>query len=479
MLTQINDTLLVIFSSIANFCWSNFMVYVMLFMGVFFTIRAGFPQIRHIKNAFIMFFCGWRRKTEVGKGELTPLQSVLMAIGGQIGIGNIVGPATAIISGGPGALFWIWVSAFFGMGTISCEAVSAQTYREKLPDGTVIGGPALYVQKAFPNAPRFSKFIGKFEAWLVILGYGVACALTQGNTLAGAMQTSFNVPTWITGIIIAALVVIIGVGGLKVIGSIVDKMVPFMAILYIVTGLIVLAFNFTAIPGMFAQIFKCAFTFDAAAGGALGFTIREAMRYGIARALFSNEAGQGSTAHAHAVASVKHPCDQGLMAMMSVVIDTFIVLTLSGLIVLATGTNVMGLEGVACVQYGFDTVFGSAGGIIIAICIIFFCLSTIINAYFVGIQNWRTLFHGKHNWIYVAATIFCCIFGSVTYVEVVFSFCDCLNGPMVIVNLIAMLGINKTIAAKWKEYNEGGDRLDSTLNDIKRARAEAKMAKRS
>ena len=130
MLTQINDTLLLVFSSIANFCWSNFMVYVMLFMGVFFTIRAGFPQIRHLKNAFIMFFCGWGRKTEVGKGELTPLQSVLMAIGGQIGIGNIVGPATAIISGGPGALFWIWVSAFFGMGTISCEAVTAQTYRE-------------------------------------------------------------------------------------------------------------------------------------------------------------------------------------------------------------------------------------------------------------------------------------------------------------------------------------------------------------
>ena len=143
--------------------------------------------------------------------------------------------------------------------------MSAQTYREKLPDGTVIGGPALYVQKAFPNAPRFSKFIGKFEAWLVILGYGVACALTQGNTLAGAMQTSFNVPTWVTGIVIAVLVVIIGVGGLKVIGSIVDKMVPFMAILYIATGVIVLLFNITAIPGMFAQIFKCAFTFDAAA----------------------------------------------------------------------------------------------------------------------------------------------------------------------------------------------------------------------
>ncbi len=475
---QINDTILSITSAIANFCWSNFMIYVMFFMGIFFTIRAGWPQLRHMGDAFTMFFHGWKRtKSDLGKGELSPIQSVLIAIGGQIGIGNIAGPATAILAGGPGAVFWLWVSAFFGMGTISAEATAAQIYREVLPDGSVIGGPALYIQKAFPNAPRFSKFMGSFEAWLVVIGYGVACALAQGNTLAGAMEGSFGLPTWVTGIVICAIVLIVGIGGIKVIGSLIEKMVPVMAIIYLAGGLVVLLANIAAVPGVIVTIFKSAFTFKAAAGGAIGFTIKEAMRYGVARGLFSNEAGQGSTAHAHAVAKVKHPCDQGLVAMMSIVIDTFIVLTMSALIILATGANTIGVEGVQCVQYGFQGLLGNFGSIIVSISIFFFCMSTIIGAFFVGQQNWKQIFKGRHTWLYIAILLFSCIFGSITYVEVVFSICDCLNGPMVIVNLIALLGINKVIAKKWKEYNAGGAELDTTLNDVKKAIAESKKAK--
>jgi len=478
-MAQINDTILSITSAIANFCWSNFMVYVMLGMGVFFTIRVGWPQFRHIGDAFTMFFRGARlTKKDLGKGELSPIQSTLIAIGGQIGIGNIAGPATAILAGGPGAVFWLWVSAFFGMGTISAEATAAQVYREVLPDGSVIGGPALYIQKAFPNAPKFGKFMGSFEAWLVVIGYGVACALAQGNTLAGAMEGSFGLPGWVTGVVICIIVLIVGIGGIKVIGSLIEKMVPVMAIIYLVGGLIVLVANIAAVPNVIVTIFKSAFTFRAVGGGVLGFTIKEAMRYGIARGLFSNEAGQGSTAHAHAVAKVKHPCDQGLVAMMSIVIDTFIVLTMSALIILTTGANTIGVEGVQCVQYGFQGILGDFGSLIVSISIFFFCMSTIIGAFFVGQQNWKQIFRGKHTWLYVVILLVSCIFGSITYVEVVFSICDCLNGPMVIVNLIALLGINGTIAKKWKEYNEGGSMLDTTLNDVKRAVAESKSIKK-
>lgn len=466
----LNDALLRIFSTIANVCWSGPMIVILVGMGLFFTFAFGFPQIRHLGDAFKMFFAGFK-KADDGRDkehELSSLQSVLMAIGGQIGIGNIAGPATAILAGGPGAVFWLWVSAFFGMATISAEATAAQMYREVLPDGSVIGGPATYIKRAFGNN-GFSKFMAAFEAVLIVVGYGVACALAQGNTVAGAMTSSFGIPGWVTGIIICLFLIYCAVKGMKGLGSLIEKMVPFMAILYIVCGLIVVFCNISAIPTAFKLIFQCAFSTKAVGGGVLGYTIKEAMSYGIRRGLFSNEAGQGSTAHAHAVAKVKHPCDQGLVAMMSVIIDTFIVLTISSIIILVSGsTEVEGLEGVQCVQYGFSGVFGQVGSILVAVSIFFFCMSTIISAYFVGAQNWKQLFNGKGISIYIVIMLFCAMFSTLTYVEVVWSFCDCLNGPMVVVNLIALMGVCKPMIAKWKEYNNGGLELDTSLNDVKR-----------
>ena len=470
---QINDTLLEVCSAIANFCWSNIMIYIMFGMGIFFTIRFGFPQIRHFKDAVTLFVNGFKNRDDGHdqKHEMSSLQAVLTAIGGQIGVGNIAGPATAILAGGPGAVFWLWVSAFFGMGTISAEATAAQMYREVLPDGSVVGGPAVYIRKAFGDS-GFSKFMGGFEAVLCIVGYGMACALAQGNTLAGAMENSFHVPNFVTGIIVAAIVLYVSIAGMKGFASVIEKMVPFMAVIYFVTGIIVLLCNITRIPAAFGMIFAHAFSTRAVVGGAVGFTVKQAIRYGVARGLFSNEAGQGSTAHAHAVAKVKHPCDQGLIAMMSIVIDTFIILTISALIILTTGANTIeGIEGVQLVQHGFTGVFGNIGGMIVAFCIMFFCLSTILSGYFVGSQNWKTLFNGKYVKAYDVIILITCVLGTLTYVEVVWSICDCLNGPMVIVNLIALLGVQGKLAQKWREYNEGGDKLDTSLNDAKRARA--------
>ncbi|HHW19494.1 MAG TPA: sodium:alanine symporter family protein [Firmicutes bacterium] len=467
------DILLNIFDAINSVFWGNFMVFVLVGTGVFFSFRLGFPQIRRLKDAFIITFGDLRSGEKADKKGMSAWQSLSTAIAGQVGTGNIAGPATAIMAGGPGAVFWLWVSAFFGMGTIFSEATAAQKYKATLSDGSVTGGPAFYIRAAFPG--KFGEFLaGAFSIFLII-GFGMAAAMIQGNTIADAVKNSFGIPPLATGIIIAILLLAIVTGGITRIASTVSKIVPFMAMFYLVCGLYILVINISNIPAAFAMIFKSAFSPEAIGGGFVGISIREAMRYGIARGLFSNEAGMGSTPHAHAAAKVKHPCDQGLVAMISVVIDSFIILTLSCVIILATGAYQSGAEGIGVIQGVYENTFGSIGSLLITITMFFFCFSTIIAAYFYGEQNFKKLFGVKSVPAYIALILFFVLFGSLATVRLVWAICDTFNGLMVFTNVIGLFAINGVIAKLWKEYQEGGTELDTTLNDIKKKKMAEKI----
>lgn len=470
------ESLLNFFNAINGVFWGNFMIFVLIGTGIIFSIIMKFPQVRRLKDAFILAFGDLKSSKKSNNREgMSSFQSLATALAGQVGTGNIAGPATAIMAGGPGAVFWIWVSAFFGMGTIFSEATAAQKFKSHLSDGTVIGGPAYYIKAAFPN--NFGKALAGAFSVFVIIGFGMAAAMIQGNTIADAMNNSFGIPPVATGVVVAVLLLAVVIGGMGRIASTVSTMVPIMAAVYIVCSLIVLLVNVTHIPEAFAMIFKAAFSPEAVGGGFTGIAVREAMRYGVARGLFSNEAGMGSTPHAHAVAKVKHPCDQGLVAMVTIVIDSFVILTLSCVLILATGSYSSGHQGIGVVQGAYESVFGTAGSILIAICIFFFCFSTIIAAYFYGEQNFKRIFGVKSVPAYMALIVFFVIFGSLATVSLVWAICDTFNGLMVFTNLIGLYGVSGVLVKLWREYEEGGKELDTTLNTIKGRRLAEKSAK--
>lgn len=467
------DALLNFFYSISGILWGNLFLVVLIGTGIMFTIILKFPQIRRIGDGFRLSF-GSIGKGKADKEGMSSWQSLATAIAGQVGTGNIAGPATAIMSGGPGAVFWVWVAAFLGQATIFAEATAAQKFKEKLPDGTTIGGPAHYIYGAFPNA--FGKGLGNIFSVLILFGFAMAAAMIQGNTIADSMRVSYGVPMWITGVIVAIVLFTVVVGGITRIASVTSALVPVMAIIYIL-GCVVVLFKYgSEIIPAFAAIFKFAFSGDAAWGGFVGISVREAIRFGVARGLFSNEAGVGSTPHAHAVAKVKHPCDQGLVAMVSIVIDSFIILTLSALVILASGAYKTQEPGIGVVTAAFTNTFGPVGNIIISISVLLFCFSTIIAGYFYGEQNFKKLFGvgtGPKS-VYIALIMFFTIFGSVAPVPLVWAICDVGNGLMVFVNVIGLWGCAPIIYKLWKEYEKGGTTLDTTLNDYRMKKAEKK-----
>lgn len=468
------DFLLKFFGKINSVFWGDFMTFVLIIAGIAFTCILRFPQLRRIKDSFILTFGSLGKKYKVIADEkgMSSWQSLMTAVSGQVGTGNIAGPATAIMSGGPGAIFWMWLAAFFGMGTIFAEATAAQKYKATLPDGTVTGGPAYYIKAAFPN--RFGVFLAGFFSVAIVIGFAMAAAMIQGNTVCGAIKTSFHVPVVATALLVGVLLLMVVIGGMGRIARTVEKMVPAMAIIYLVTAIIVILAHASQIPAAFAMIFKHAFTGQAAGGAFVGISVRAAMRYGVARGLFSNEAGMGSTPHAHAVAKVKHPCDQGIVAMMSIILDTFIILTISALVILTTGAYAGGQEGVGVIQSAYEVLYGHGGTVIIALCIFFFCFSTILAGYFYGEGNFRRLFGTRSRPVYIVLVIGFLIFGSVAPVKLVWSVCDTFNGLMVLLNLIGLFGVSGILYKVWKDYEYAGPGIDSTLNDIKRNRGEVK-----
>ena len=420
-------------------------------IGLLFTFKLGFIQIRGFKDGWNRTFGGlFSKKGDAGKDGMSSFQALATAIAAQVGTGNIAGAATAIAVGGPGAIFWMWISAFLGMSTIFAEAVMAQKFKQVSDDGTVTGGPVYYIRGAFKGT--FGKVLAAIFAVLIIFALGFMGNAVQSNSIAASWNTAFGIPKIAMGIFVAVVSLFVFTGGMKRIAKVTELIVPIMAAFYIVGSLIVIFANVTAIPAAFHDIIVGAFKPAAVAGGAMGATLKLAVQKGVARGLFSNGAGMGSTPHAHAVAKVKHPVEQGFVAMIGVFIDTFVILNLTALVIITTGSRTTGLTGAQLSQYAFSTLYGKFGEIFIAICMLFFAFSTIIGWYFFGEANIRYLFGAKAVKIYSIIVCICVALGSLQEVELVWNMADCFNSMMVIPNAIALVALSGLVKKTHDDY---------------------------
>lgn len=420
-------------------------------IGLLFTIKLGFIQIRGFKDGWNRTFGGlFSKKGDAGKDGMSSFQALATAIAAQVGTGNIAGAATAIAVGGPGAIFWMWISAFLGMSTIFAEAVMAQKFKQVSDDGTVTGGPVYYIRGAFKGT--FGKVLAAIFAVLIIFALGFMGNAVQSNSIAASWNTAFGIPKIAMGIFIAVVSLFVFTGGMKRIAKVTELIVPIMAAFYIVGSLIVIFANVTAIPAAFHDIIVGAFKPAAVAGGAMGATLKLAVQKGVARGLFSNEAGMGSTPHAHAVAKVNHPVEQGFVAMIGVFIDTFVILNLTALVIITTGSRTSGFTGAQLSQYAFSTLYGKFGEIFIAICMLFFAFSTIIGWYFFGEANIRYLFGAKAVKIYSIIVCICVALGSLQEVDLVWNMADCFNSMMVIPNAIALVALSGLVKKTHDDY---------------------------
>lgn len=440
-----------IFSTLGSYLSNYILIIALLGGGIWFTVKLGFIQVRGFGEAMRRTFGGMFKKDQkAGDDGMSSFQALATAIAAQVGTGNIAGAATALAIGGPGAIFWMWIAAFLGMATIYAEAIMAQKYKTVGDDGVVTGGPVYYIRAAFSGT--FGKVLAAIFAVLIVFALGFMGNAVQSNSIAAAWNTAFGIPQWVMGLAIALVSLFVFVGGMGRIAKITEMIVPVMAALYILGSLIVIIFNFKEIPYAFYSIIVGAFSPSSIAGGAAGATIKLALTKGVARGLFSNEAGMGSTPHAHAVAKVNHPVEQGFVAMAGVFIDTFVILNLTAFVIITTHSIPTGLTGAALSQYAYSTLYGKGGDIFIAVCMLFFAFSTIIGWYFFGQANIKYLFGPKAVKIYSVLVAVCVFLGSLAEVELVWTMQDCFNSLMVIPNILALFALSGVIKKVHDDY---------------------------
>ncbi|MBR5448202.1 MAG: sodium:alanine symporter family protein [Clostridia bacterium] len=456
-MAAIEKFLLPIVQTINAYMSDYILIFLLVGAGLYFSFRTKFVQIRCFGEGFKRVFGGIFKKGE-NKNGLSSFQALATAIAAQVGTGNIVGACGAILVGGPGAIFWMWVIAFFGMATIYAEATLAQETRIVKENGEVLGGPVYYIKKAYKGA--FGKFLAVFFAVAITIALGFIGSMVQSNSIAGSVETAFGIPSWIIGALLAIICAFIFIGGIKRIAAVAEKIVPLMAVIYLVVGIVVLVINIKAIPETFGMIFKLAFTPQALLGGTMGAAIKAAISQGAKRGLFSNEAGMGSTPHAHAQADVKKPHDQGVVAMIGVFIDTFVVLTITALVVISTlyanGGPLGTAEGLAAntiskgnlMQTALGTALGNeaVGNIIVAVCLAFFAFTTIISWNFFGKQNVEYLFGKKATIVYSVIAILFIFGGSLFQNDLVWELADMFNNIMVIPNVLALIPLGYIVA---------------------------------
>ena len=463
------------------------LVFLLVGVGLYFTIRTRFVQVRcfgeGLKNVFS------RKKSVDGKkkGGISSFQAFTTAVAAQVGTGNIIGACGAILVGGPGAIFWMWIIAFFGMATIYAEAVLAQKTRKTDADGTIHGGPVFYIRTAFRG--KFGKFLAGFFAVAVIVSLGFVGSMVQSNAISSSVASAggYNYEKWgwIVGLLVAVLAAVIFIGGAKRIASFTEKVVPIMAIIYLLGGLVILCVNVTALPKAFWYIIKYAFAPNAILGGGLGYALKKTISMGAKRGLFSNEAGMGSTPHAHALANVKTAHEQGTVAMISVFIDTFVVITMTALIVISS-LYVKNPETVSTVSDGtmvktaigslfrFSDVGLTIGAIFVAVCLAFFAFSTIISWNLFGRINFEYLFGKKSSLVYSILAVVFIFLGSLLSNGLVWNFSDFFNYLMVIPNAVALVALSKMVVAEVKSKGkaQSGKMLDVALSEEKPKDAE-------
>ena len=423
--------------------------------GLYFSIRTRFVQVRCFGEGMRRVFGNIKLNGGKQHGGFSSFQALATAIAAQVGTGNIVGACGAILIGGPGAIFWMWIIAFFGMATIYAEAVLAQETRVVDADGTVHGGPVYYIKRAFTGG--FGKFLAGFFAVAIIIALGFIGSMVQSNSIGESLSNATGVPTWIIGLVVALLSGYVFLGGSHRVASWAEKIVPVMACLYIIGGLAVLIARIRFIPETFGMIFRYAFEPQAIIGGSFGFALKQAVSQGVKRGLFSNEAGMGSTPHAHAMAKVSCPHEQGVVAMVGVFIDTFVVLTMTALVVISTlyaGNGILAsgaAEGVSktnMAQIAFSSIMGNtAGSLFVAICLMFFAFSTILGWNFFGRINVEYLFGKKAVPVYSVIAVVLIFLGSCVSNDLAWELSDMFNQLMVIPNFFAIVALGGLVAA--------------------------------
>ena len=443
---------------------SNYvLVFLLVGVGLWYTIKTNFIQIRCFGEGMKKVFGNLKLNGGKQAQGMSSFQALTTAIAAQVGTGNIVGASGAILTGGPGAIFWMWVIAFFGMATIYAEATLAQKTRVIDDKGNIYGGPVYYITHAFKGG--LGKFLSSFFAVAIVLALGFMGCMVQSNSIGSSFQTAFGIPTWITGIVLVAICGTIFLGGVQRLASVVEKVVPIMAGIFLLGGLVILAARIQYIPATFGMIFKYAFTPTAIIGGSMGAALKAAISQGAKRGLFSNEAGMGSTPHAHAQANVAHPHDQGVVAMIGVFIDTFIVLTLNALVVISTlyteggplaecgaaaASTVLTKANLA--QVAFGTVMGeNFGAMFVAICLFFFAFSTVLSWNLFGKINATYLFGKKFAPIYTVIALGFIFLGTLLQNDLVWELTDMFNNLMVIPNVIGLVALSGVVAASCKE----------------------------
>ena len=435
---------------------SDYVLIVLLISaGLYFSIRTRFVQVRCFGEGMRRVFGSIKLNGGRQHGGFSSFQALATAIAAQVGTGNIVGACGAILIGGPGAIFWMWIIAFFSMATIYAEAVLAQETRVVDADGTVHGGPVYYIKRAFTGG--FGKFLAGFFAVAIIIALGFIGSMVQSNSIGESLSNATGVPTWIIGLVVALLSGYVFLGGSHRVASWAEKIVPVMACLYIIGGLAVLIARIRFIPETFGMIFRYAFEPQAIIGGSFGFALKQAVSQGVKRGLFSNEAGMGSTPHAHAMAKVSCPHEQGVVAMVGVFIDTFVVLTMTALVVISTlyaGNGILAsgaAEGVSktnMAQIAFSSIMGNtAGSLFVAICLMFFAFSTILGWNFFGRINVEYLFGKKAVPVYSVIAVVLIFLGSCVSHDLAWELSDMFNQLMVIPNFFAIVALGGLVAA--------------------------------
>ena len=430
-------------SSLNQFVWGPYMLTLLVGTGMVLSLKLRFIQVRKLGAALRLVFS---RPESTGRGDISPIQALTTALSATIGTGNIAGVATAIFLGGPGAIFWMWVCAFFGMATKFSEAVLAILYRKALLDGTMQGGPMRYI----------SEGLGwKWLGWLFALmgsiaAFGIGSAV-QSNSVAISLDKTWDIPPIATGIVLAIMIAIVIIGGIKRIGKVTEKLVPVMGIFYVTAALVILILNIKYIPGAIALILTHAFTPVSAMGGFAGATVASAVRFGVARGVFSNESGLGSAPIAHAAARTNDPIRQGLIAMTGVFFDTIVICTMTALVILTTGVWTSGETSSALTQLAFETALPGIGSYVVTVGLAVFAYSTMIG--------WA--YYGEECIVYILGLkartpyrmIFCLVIalGSFLKVDLVWDFSDTMNGAMAIPNLIGLLGLSGVVAKKTLE----------------------------
>ena len=465
MFESIESTLYPIVCNINTYLSNYILVFLLLGVGLWYSIKTRFVQLRCFKEGWNSVFGNLSLRGKKHDSGMSSFQALATAIAAQVGTGNIVGASGAILTGGPGAIFWMWIIAFLGMATIYAEATLAQETRIVEKDGNVKGGPVYYITTAFKGG--FGKFLAGFFAVAITLALGFFGCMVQSNSIGSTMQTAFGVPSWIVGIVLVAICACIFLGGVQRLASVTEKVVPIMAAIFLLGGLIVLIVRIKYVPATIGMIFKYAFQPQAIIGGGFGYAIKTAISQGAKRGLFSNEAGMGSTPHAHALANVDCPPDQGVVAMIGVFIDTFVVLTLNALVIistlytadgpLASGyvgdiTGVLGKANLA--QTAFGVVFGeSAGNMFVAVCLFFFAFSTILSWNLFGKINVSYLFGKKSTVVYTVLALVFIFLGTMMSNDLVWELSDMFNNLMVIPNAVALFALTSLVVKHADDPN--------------------------